>query len=154
MTPRTVPLADGAGAGVAIACALHCLLTPWLITVLPLLAPAVATERTEGGFLAASLSLSGATLLAARLRIHACWRPVVMFTVAALAMAGARALGVVEQPLGQVTVLSAAGLITVAHCANVRCCRDARDRGCNGRVAVAIDGTVSPGSTGDPCRRT
>jgi hypothetical protein len=121
---RSLPLADGAGVGAAISCALHCLLTPWLVGVLPLLAPVIATKRTEAVFLVVSLALSGGTLLSARLRVHICWRPIAMFAAAGFALAGARAMGVVEEPLGRAIVGSAACLITAAHCANVRCCRD------------------------------
>jgi MerC mercury resistance protein len=136
----------------AIGCALHCLLTPWLITLLPLLTPVVASERTEAALLIASFSLSGTALLSARLRVHTCWSPVRIFAVAAVALAGARAMGFAEHPLGHTLVVSAACLITVAHCANVRCCRDAARARCYrgplaGNAMVATD---SPAFTGGP----
>jgi MerC mercury resistance protein len=150
VTPRSVPLADSAGA--AIGCALHCLLAPWLVTVLPLLTPIVASERTEAALLIGSLSVSGATLLSARLRAHTCWNPVRMFAVAAVALAASRAMGVAEHVLGHTLVAAAACLITAAHCANVRCCRDAERAHCyrgplddNAMVA-----TESPAFTGGP----
>jgi hypothetical protein len=67
-----------------------------------------------------------------------------MFAVAAVALAGARAMGFAEHPLGHALVASAACLITVAHCANVRCCRDAARARCYrgplaGNAMVATD---------------
>jgi hypothetical protein len=122
--PRSLPLADRAGVGAAVGCATHCLLTPWLVSMLPIVAPIVETERTETIFLCASLTVSAATLMAARLRVHTCWIPVGIFAIAALVLVAVRALGVVDQPLGRVVVVSAACLIAAAHCANIRCCRN------------------------------
>jgi hypothetical protein len=93
--------------------------------MLPVLAPAIATARTGVIFLGASLSVSGATLLSARFRVHTCWGPIGMFAVAALTLVAARAMGVVERPLGHILVVSAACLMTLAHCVNSRCCRAA-----------------------------
>jgi hypothetical protein len=93
--------------------------------ILPILAPLIASERAEVLFLAASLIVSGLTLLAARRRVHTCWTPVGIFGIAALLLVAIRTMGIVEQPMGAVLVVVAASLITGAHCANIRCCRRA-----------------------------
>jgi hypothetical protein len=122
---RSVPVADGAAAGVAVACAAHCVMGPWLVSVLPLLGPVVATERTEAAFLVASLTLSGATLLSARCRAHTCWSPIALFVLAALVLLATRVIDNAERPLGGILLVSAACLMTMAHGTNIRCCRHA-----------------------------
>lgn len=116
--------ADRAGIGMAGACALHCLIAPWLAAVLPLFGAAVASERTETAFLGASLVVS-ATTLAGGARTHQQWRAIVVFLCGAGLLVANRATGLIEQPLGDSIVLCGACLIAAGHVLNMRCCRQA-----------------------------
>jgi hypothetical protein len=89
----------------------------------------IASESAEAVVLAAALAISGLTLMAAHRRVHRCWTPVRVFGIAALLLVAVQTFGIVEQPMGHVTVISAACLITAAHCANIRCCRRAAGPG-------------------------
>jgi hypothetical protein len=119
----SISVADRAGIGAAGACAVHCFVAPWLSALLPLFGTAVASERTELLFLSASLIVSGMTLVVGSLGTHREWRPILVFLIGAGLLVAIRVTGQVEQPLGLLSIVCGACLLTAAHLLNVRCCR-------------------------------
>jgi MerC mercury resistance protein len=100
----------------------HCVLTPWLAGLVPLLGPALVAERTETLFMTASLILSGATLSAGT-RTHRQWWAMSVFGLGASLLAGVRVSGVAESAVGHSVVVCGAVLIIAGHLQNVRSCR-------------------------------
>jgi hypothetical protein len=121
---RAIELGDRAGIVAAVACAIHCLLLPLIATSVQA-SNVFAPERTEFVVLAASLLISGATVVASRARRDA--RVAVWSTFAAgagvLISARLGASGSIEQAL----VTAGAGLVVAAHVINLSSCRCRKD---------------------------
>ena len=128
---------DRAGIALAAACALHCIATPMLAASLQV-AGVFTSERTELVFLASSLLISGTTILATCLRRGARGVVWASFVVGASLLISARSgvewAELMEQPL----VLAGAGLIVMAHVANLFYCRCSKEEpSCVGSRIIA-----------------
>ena len=119
-------MGDRAGIALAAACALHCIATPMLAASIQV-AGVFASERTELMFLASSLLISGTTMLANCLRRRARGVVWASFVVGASLLISARSgvewAELMEQPL----VVAGAGLIVMAHVANLFYCRCSKE---------------------------
>jgi hypothetical protein len=118
-------IADRAGIGTAGACAIHCLIAPWLGSITPLIGAKLTDETAEVVFLGVSLAFSGLTLLVAGLRLHRQWRGIATFLGGAAVLIGARVSGLADDAVGPMLIVTGATLITGAHLLNIRCCREA-----------------------------
>jgi hypothetical protein len=127
---NSIHVGDRAGIAVAVACAVHCLAAPLLAASVQL-AGVVGSEHTEIAFLASSLLISGATVVASCLR-HGARRAVwLAFVPGAGLLLCARLAEGLTRPVEQGLVAVGAGLIITAHGINLIACRCAgKDQSC------------------------
>jgi hypothetical protein len=115
-----VTRADRAGTWLSLLCAMHCMASPLLVTILPLAGLGfVVREATEGILLTASVVLA-ATSLCWGFRLHRQWR-VLLFLVGAvgfIVVGRWMADGVAERTL----VVIGAGMLTAGHFLNRHLC--------------------------------
>jgi hypothetical protein len=133
--PREVGLRSAAsrfpferwGSGLSIACAVHCLATPLLLSLLPLtLARTLLSESVEGALLAGSVLLNGASVCRG-LRVHRHWWILALLAAACGAIAAGR-LAVREAFEGVFVVggalsLAASNLLSHRLCRSCASCR-------------------------------
>lgn len=113
--------ADPAGVCFSLACAIHCLVTPLLVTALPFAGLGfLLDERTELFFVLASLTLASGSL-AWGFRIHRQQRVLLTFGAAAALLVTGRFF--LEGPYEIILVAAGAGLVTVSHILNFQFCR-------------------------------
>ena len=114
------PWLDRFGAGLSLACALHCLATPVLVSLVPMVGLSVlAGESAETVLLIGSLALAGASLCWGW-RVHGQVRLWVLFGAAALLIAAGRLW--VEDAAEIVFVSGGAGVLATGHVLNRRWC--------------------------------
>ena len=114
-------LVDTAGAGLSIACAIHCLAMPILVAVLPLIGLGfLATERAELVIITGAIGLAIVSL-AWGVRHHRRWRALLLLIVALAFIATARTA--VEGAF-EVIIYSIGGvLLASAHLMNRHLCK-------------------------------
>jgi ABC-type Mn2+/Zn2+ transport system ATPase subunit len=113
---------DPAGIGLSLLCALHCLLAPLFITLLPLTGLGIlADERTEVLLVFAALAVATASL-AWGFRIHRQQR-VLLTLGAATAMMLLGRFARVDGPYEIALVTTGAALLVVSHALNFHLCR-------------------------------
>jgi hypothetical protein len=118
---RTLEAGDRAGIALAVACALHCLMTPVLATSLQI-AGVIASERTEFAFLGVSLLISGMTVVVNCLRRRASAVVWATFVVGAALLLSTRVSSAWAEPFERPLVVVGAGMIVVAHVINLVNC--------------------------------
>ena len=114
---------DRLGVAASCACAIHCLITPLLVGLLPLLGLSwFADARTEWSFVALSVLLGLLSLLPGYFRHHQRLRPTIVFMtgiclilIARLWEEGSR----IETPV----VVIGALMVATAHIINLKLCR-------------------------------
>lgn len=121
------PDADRAGIGAAAICAVHCLITPWLIGVAPLLGAAALGEPAETLLLSTSLGISSYVVTSSGVRAHNRWRAVLLITAGAMVLVAARAFGDPESTIGRVCSLCGAGCVVCGHALNIRVSRCSKE---------------------------
>jgi hypothetical protein len=138
------------------ACAVHCIGSPLLAGILPIVSIAMLDSRVEWVFLCVSLVTSAMTLSSGCLRSHRQWRALAPFAVGAALLLGIRLANDDDGMLAQWLVVAGAGLVVAAHAVNIRLCRRAGADRC-GRLATVHKGplearvaTDSPAFTGGP----
>lgn len=113
--------ADPAGVCLSLACAMHCLAAPLLVTILPLAGVGILVdERTELFFVLASLLFAGGSLTWG-FHIHRQQRLLLTLGAAAAMMGTGRFL--LQEPYEIALVALGAGLLTVSHVLNYQLCR-------------------------------
>lgn len=121
MTQTRLDTADRLGLMATGVCAIHCALTPLLVSLLPILGlGALLDPRIEWALMTGALGLGAATILPAYRHHHHRLLPVVLYAVGAVALVGAHSLvpqgGIAELPTA---FLGALGL-TSAQVVNAR----------------------------------
>jgi hypothetical protein len=84
---------DYAGIEAAAVCAVHCLITPWLIAAAPLIGAALLPESTEAVLLTASLGISSYVLTSGGLRTRRRWPAILLVVCGAATLLAVRAIG-------------------------------------------------------------
>lgn len=131
--------ADSVSICLAGACAVHCVATPVVIGLLPLVGLRLADSRLEIALLLTSLAVSGLTLCNGCLRHHRRWAAAAPFAVGAAVLLGRQLAGDSVGTVGDVAIVAiGATLVVSAHVLNIRLCRRAGS-GC-GHVAAGLDG--------------
>ena len=118
--PMMLTRADRAGTWLWLLCTVHCMASPLLVTILPLVGLGfVVREATEGVLLAASVALAAASLCWG-FRLHRRWR-VLLFLVGAL---GFIVVGrwMAEGASERTLVVVGAGMLTIGHLLNRHLC--------------------------------
>lgn len=116
---------DQIGAGLSLACAMHCLATPLLVAVLPLFGLSfVADEITEVVLLifAATLAVSS---LCWGFRLHKSGRVFLLLGAAAMAIAAGKLFA--EDRLEIILVVAGAVILAAGHVLNRHLCRTCLD---------------------------
>ena len=123
-TGRTGKWLDATGAAASWLCAIHCLVLPFFITLLPLVGLSfLLEESTERVFIGISAALAGLSLLPAYFREHGKLRSIV------LAFAGIGLIALTHFTFEEnltakfIFLLAGAILISAAHFINRRLCR-------------------------------
>jgi MerC mercury resistance protein len=112
---------DSLGASASLLCAIHCVLTPFVTSILPLLGVAVlANERIEHVVLLISLTLA-TTSVCWGIRVHNQRRILVLFGAALSLVLFGRLL--MQGSLEVIFVVSGALLLVCAHLLNHHLCR-------------------------------
>jgi hypothetical protein len=115
---------DQFGATVSAACGVHCLLTPWLLALLPMGAVGVlADEKTEWGLLAVSLLSGLASLVPSYFRHHHDGTALRWFLVGGVLLLGAKTSLEESAVSGLLLALGGVALFG-GHRINARLCRD------------------------------
>jgi hypothetical protein len=116
---------DRLGASVSFACAVHCAITPFAATILPLLGIGfLADEGTEHVFLAVSVALAAVSVCWG-VRIHRQRRIVALFVAALFLIFVGRNLVAGTPEI--VLIVLGASLFVTAHILNRRLCSSCRD---------------------------
>jgi MerC mercury resistance protein len=124
--PRTLPSAglDWFGAAVASACGLHCLVTPWLLALLPVSSLRfLADERTEWALLTVALLSGLASLVPSYIRHHHRGAALWWFATGSLLLLGVN-LSLDESVVDSMLVALAGLALFAGHRVNARLCRD------------------------------
>lgn len=115
---------DKLGIAAASICAVHCVLTPLFIGLLPMVGLArLADERTEWAFVAISVTLGVVSLLPGYWRHHRRPAPLGVFVVGVLLILSARFFLEDKQQVEIVVVVTGALFLAVGHGINCRQCR-------------------------------
>jgi hypothetical protein len=122
---RHAPASDPVSICLAGACAVHCLVTPLAVGLLPVVGITLANPGLEWIFLTVSLATSMFTLLTGCLRSHRQWRALAPFVAGAACLVGTRGLTDPEGSLAHIGVTAGATLVITAHAFNIRLCRRA-----------------------------
>jgi MerC mercury resistance protein len=132
---------DASGASMSTLCAAHCVLTPMVATLLPVIGLGILVEeRTEFALMALSASL-GIASLGLGYRVHRSRRAVVVLVAGLCLLASGRvAEGWEYERIGLPLVVGGGLVVASSHLLNRRLCRSCRgDR----RSPEARDGTSS-----------
>jgi MerC mercury resistance protein len=116
---------DWAGIGAAAVCAVHCLVTPGLIVVAPILGAAFVGESTETVLLSASLGISSYAMTCGGVRSGRRWPAMLLVVCGAVTLLTVRAIGREESAVERACVLCGAGCLAGGHALNIRSCRRA-----------------------------
>lgn len=114
---------DYAGIGAAAICAVHCLVTPWLIAVAPLIGAALLPESTEAVLLSASLGISSYAMTSGRVRARRRWPAILLVIFGAATLLAVRAIGEDESAVERACVVCGAGCLVCGHALNIRSSR-------------------------------
>lgn len=114
-------LLDKIGIAITSLCAIHCLLLPLMLPVLPLLgASFVADELFEDSILAVTMVLGAFALYSGYKRYHNRLYPFILLGLGGFIYWQKDILGVEAEPF---TVMAGATLVVIAHLVNIRLCR-------------------------------
>jgi hypothetical protein len=114
---------DRAGQLMAGACAIHCLIVPLTIGVLPVVGlELIADRRVERLLVALAIGIGTAALVPSFLRTHRRALPIAAFGCGAALLVAAQTLAADGTALGRVLTLAGAVTIAAAHTVNIRCC--------------------------------
>jgi hypothetical protein len=127
--PRRDRRSDYAGIGAAAVCAVHCLVTPWLIAAAPLIGAALLPESTEAVLLSASLGISSYAMTSGSVRTRRRWPAILLVVCGAATLLAVRAIGEDESAVERTCVVCGAGCLVCGHALNIQSRR---------RAAVAI----------------
>ena len=124
MTPQNDNTLDRIGVIASCVCAVHCALTPLLISLVPLLGLSLlADERAEWTLVGISVAMGFLSLVPAYIRRHRRGRPLVLFGAGLLLILIARLLLDEKVSFEIPFVLLGALLIVTSHVVNLRLCR-------------------------------
>jgi hypothetical protein len=121
---------DYAGIGAAAVCAVHCLVTPWLIAAAPLIGVALLPESTEAVLLSLSLGISSYAMTSGSVRPRHRWPAILLVVCGAATLLAVRAIGEDESAVERACVVCGAGCLVCGHALNIRSSR---------RVVTGID---------------
>jgi hypothetical protein len=107
---------------VAGACAVHCIATPLIVGVLPVVGLPLLHPRTEWLFLAFSLVLSSVAVFSGCVR-HDRWLPVAAFFAGAALLVASHAILDDDGMAARLAIVVGAALVIGAHLLNIRLCR-------------------------------
>lgn len=111
------------GIAATAACAVHCVITPFL-GLLPFVGLSLlADERVEWSLIGSSLALGSLSLIPDYLRHHRRARPIALFALGFALVLGARLWFEDELRIGAPTAVIGAGLILTAYWINRSLCR-------------------------------
>jgi hypothetical protein len=113
---------DSIGMYAAGACAVHCIATPLIVGILPVIGLPLLDPRTEWIFLSLSLTLSSFAVFSG-CRRHRQWMPVAMFAVGAALLLASRLDLDDEGMAARGVIVAGAALVIGAHLLNIRLCR-------------------------------
>jgi hypothetical protein len=115
---------DASGASMSTLCAVHCVLTPMVVTLLPVIGLGIlADERTELALLALSASL-GLASLGLGYRVHRSRRAVVVLAAGlCLLISGRVAEGWEQERIGLTLIVGGGLVVASSHLLNRRLCR-------------------------------
>jgi hypothetical protein len=115
---------DRAGQLMAGACAVHCLLVPLTIGVLPVFGlELIADRRVERLLVAIALGIGTVALIPSFRRTHRRALPIATFACGAALLVVAQTLAADGTALERLLTLAGAVTIAAAHTVNIRCCR-------------------------------
>jgi hypothetical protein len=114
--------ADTLGMCVAGACAVHCIATPLIVGILPVVGLPLLDPRTEWLFLSCSLVLSSVAVFSGCVRHHR-WLPVAMFVGGAATLLASHAVLDDDGTAARAAIAVGAALVIGAHLLNIRLCR-------------------------------
>ena len=119
---------DRLGVAASCACAIHCLITPLLIGLLPLLGLSwFADARTEWSFVTLSVLLGLLSLLPSYFRHHQRLRPAIIFTTGICLILIARLLLEEGSRIETPVVVVGALMVATAHIINLKLCRACKE---------------------------
>lgn len=99
LSSQQLKTVDRLGAGLSVACAIHCAIQPFLLVVLPLFGLGfLMGERVETVFLISSVCLASWALFSG-LRMHGNWRIFLPLTVGVFLIVASRVFYAAEMPL-------------------------------------------------------
>lgn len=119
------PGADPVSICLAGACAVHCLLTPVAVALLPVLGITLGNPLAEWGFILLSLGTSAYALAQGCLRSHRHWRALLPFIAGAAVLVSARLVDDSHPVVAAAAVVVGATGVISAHVLNIRWCRKA-----------------------------
>jgi MerC mercury resistance protein len=115
---------DRLGAASSILCAIHCLITPFVLAALPFLGlQMVLGESLEWTFIVAGLAIGTLTLIPAFRRVHGRLLPLMLFTGGVSLWFAARLGPSSESILELPTMVAGSFSVVSAHLVNRRLCR-------------------------------
>jgi hypothetical protein len=114
--------ADSIGMCVAGACAVHCIATPLIVGILPVVGLPLLGPRAEWLFLSCSLVLSSSAIFSGCIRHHR-WLPVAIFVGGAAMLLASHTLVDDAGMAGRVAIVIGAASIICAHLLNIRLCQ-------------------------------
>jgi hypothetical protein len=121
---ENTPSLDHVGIVASCVCAAHCILTPLLIAVFPMLGlTSVVEAQAEWLFAGASFVIGGVSLVPAYAKRHRRCRPLLLFGCGFLLLLVARLWLEERLHLEMSVVIVAAALIVISHLANLRLCQ-------------------------------
>jgi hypothetical protein len=114
------PRGDVWGICLASACAIHCIATPLVLGMLPLVAGALLEHPALEWLLVLLSVLLSSVTIAHGSRRHGRWYPALPLVAGAALLLAARVLPQLDEPVERAIVLAAAVLIITAHLLNLR----------------------------------
>ena len=106
----------------AAVCAVHCIATPLIVGILPVIGLPLLDPRTEWLFVSVSLTVSSVALFSGCVR-HRRWVPVWSFALGAGLLLASRLVLEDDGVAGQAAIAVGAPFIIGAHLLNIRLCR-------------------------------
>jgi hypothetical protein len=126
LLPR-LPAIDRLGVVSSTLCAIHCLITPLALALLPFAGLQIAQgESVERSFVVAGLVLGSLSLVPSFRRLHGRLLPLLLFLAGAILWVIARLGPASESAMEMPTMIAGSLAVVTAHLANRRLCRACR----------------------------
>jgi hypothetical protein len=113
---------DAIGMCAAAVCAVHCIATPLIVGILPVIGLPLLDPRTEWLLLSVSLTISSLAVFSGCVR-HRRWVPFGSFAFGAALLLASRLVLDDDGTAARAAVAAGAGFVVGAHVLNIRLCR-------------------------------